>query len=159
MWWSRPRPPLRRCSSGSGSRLGYTSTRSVRHAQVLQEVRIKVGAVASCSWRIGARRGGTVTGSENNKQTVLDYYNMAFNDRKPAEAVEKYGGPYYTQHNPQAPDGFEAFIQFVTDFVEQFPQMSLDIKRAIAEGDLVATHSLLKTSPEDRGTALADIFR
>jgi predicted SnoaL-like aldol condensation-catalyzing enzyme len=118
-----------------------------------------VGAVASCSWRIGARGGGTVNDPERNKQTVLDYYNMAFNDRKPAEAAEKYGGPYYIQHNPQAPDGFEAFIQFVTNFVEQFPQMSLDIKRAIADGDIVATHSLLKTSPEDRGTAAADFFR
>ena len=96
---------------------------------------------------------------ERNKQTVLDYYNMAFNDRKPAEAAEKYGGAYYIQHNPQAPDGFEAFIKFVTNFVEQFPQMSLDIKRAIAEGDIVATHSLLKTSPEDHGTAAADFFR
>jgi predicted ester cyclase len=28
--------------------------------------------------------------------------------------------------------------------VEQFPQLSFDIKRAIAEGDLVVTHSLLK---------------
>jgi predicted SnoaL-like aldol condensation-catalyzing enzyme len=37
--------------------------------------------------------------------------------------------------------------------------MSVDIKRAVAEGDLVVTHSLLKTSPEDRGTAAADIFR
>ena len=44
-------------------------------------------------------------------------------------------------------------------FAEQFPQMSLDIKRAVAEGDLVVTHSLLKTSPQDRGTAAADIFR
>ncbi len=44
-------------------------------------------------------------------------------------------------------------------FAEQFPQMSVDIKRAVAEGDLVVTHSLLKTSPEDRGTAAADIFR
>ena len=60
---------------------------------------------------------------ERNKQTVLDYYNMAFNDRKPAEAAEKYGGPYYIQHNPQAPDGFEAFIRFVTNVVEQFPQI------------------------------------
>ena len=42
---------------------------------------------------------------------------------------------------------------------EQFPQMSLNIKRAVAEGDLVVTHSLLKTSTEDRGTAAADIFR
>jgi predicted SnoaL-like aldol condensation-catalyzing enzyme len=28
----------------------------------------------------------------------------------------------------------------------------------IAEGDLVVTHSLLRTSPEDRGTAAADLF-
>ena len=96
---------------------------------------------------------------EKNKRTALAYYNLAFNDKQPAEAVEKYGGSHYIQHNPKAPDGFEAFVQFVTGFVEQFPQSSLDIKRAVAEGDLVVTHSLLKTSPEDRGTAAADLFR
>ena len=37
--------------------------------------------------------------------------------------------------------------------------MSVEIKRAVAEGDLVVTHSLLKTSPEDHGTAAVDIFR
>ena len=31
--------------------------------------------------------------------------------------------------------------------------------RTVAEGDLVVTHSLLKTSPEGRGTAVADFFR
>ena len=100
-----------------------------------------------------------MTDPERSKQTVIAYLDTAFNDKQPAEAVENYGGSHYIQHNPQAPDGFEAFIQFVTDFVEQFPQMSVDIRRAIAEGDLVATHSLLKTSPEDRGTAAADFFR
>jgi predicted SnoaL-like aldol condensation-catalyzing enzyme len=84
---------------------------------------------------------------ETNKQTVIAYYNMAFNERKPAEAAQKYGGPHYIQHNPQAPDGFEAFVGFVEGFAEQFPQMSLQIKRSLAEGDMVVTHSLLKTSP------------
>ena len=107
----------------------------------------------------GTWREGTVADPQKNKQTVLDYYTLAFNYRKPAEAVEKYGGSHYIQHNPKAPDGFEAFNQFVTGFVEQFPQSSLDIKRAVAEGYLVVTHSLLKTSPEDRGTAAADLFR
>ena len=96
---------------------------------------------------------------ETNKQTVLAYLNTAFNEKRPAEAVEKYGGSHYIQHNPQAPDGFEAFVQFVEGFLEQFPQTSFDIKRAVAEGDLVVTHSLLKTSPGDRGTAVADFFR
>jgi predicted SnoaL-like aldol condensation-catalyzing enzyme len=100
-----------------------------------------------------------VSDPETNKQTVLAYLNTAFNEKKPAEAVEKYGGSHYIQHNPQAPDGFEAFVQFVGGFLEQFPQTSFDIKRAVAEGDLVVTHSLLKTSPEDRGTAVADFFR
>jgi predicted SnoaL-like aldol condensation-catalyzing enzyme len=100
-----------------------------------------------------------VADPETNKQTVLAYLNTAFNEKKPAEAVEKYGGSHYIQHNPQAPHGFEAFVQFVGGFLEQFPQTSFDIKRAVAEGDLVVTHSLLKTSPEDRGTAVADFFR
>ena len=97
--------------------------------------------------------------SEQNKQTALAFVNTAFNEKKPAEAVENYGGSHYIQHNPQAPDGFEAFVQFVGGFLEQFPQTSFDIKRAVAEGDMVVTHSLLKTSPEDRGTAAADFFR
>lgn len=51
------------------------------------------------------------------------------------------------------------FIEFVKGFVGQFRDLSVDIKRLIAEGDLVVTHSLIKTSPKDRGTAAADIFR
>ena len=56
-----------------------------------------------------------------NKQTVLAYYNTASNERKPAEAAQKYGEPHYIQHNPQAADGFEAFVGFVEGFAEQFP--------------------------------------
>ena len=41
----------------------------------------------------------------------------------------------------------------------EFPQLFVEIKRMIAEGDLVVTHGLIKTSPEDRGTAAVDIFR
>jgi predicted SnoaL-like aldol condensation-catalyzing enzyme len=100
-----------------------------------------------------------MTDPEQNKQTALAFVNTAFNEKKPAEAVENYGGSHYIQHNPQAPDGFEAFIQFVEGFLNQFPQVSFDIKRTVAEGELVALHSLLKTSPEDRGTAVADFFR
>jgi predicted SnoaL-like aldol condensation-catalyzing enzyme len=40
---------------------------------------------------------------QKNKQTVIAYYNMAFNERKPAEAAQKYGGAHYIQHNPKHP--------------------------------------------------------
>jgi predicted SnoaL-like aldol condensation-catalyzing enzyme len=97
--------------------------------------------------------------TEQNKQTVVDFYTLAFNEKQPEEAVARYVGSQYIQHNPQAADGPEAFVQFVKWFTGQFPDLKVEIKRAIAEGDLVVTHSLLKTSADDRGTAAADIFR
>jgi predicted SnoaL-like aldol condensation-catalyzing enzyme len=100
-----------------------------------------------------------VADTEQNKETVIAFYTLAFNDKRPEEAVATYVGSRYTQHNPQAGDGPEAFIQFVNWFAGQFPEVHVDIKRTIAEGDLVMTHSLLKTSPADRGTAAADIFQ
>jgi predicted SnoaL-like aldol condensation-catalyzing enzyme len=96
---------------------------------------------------------------EQNKATVVAYYTTAFNDKKPEEAVARYGGPVYIQHNPQAADGFQAFIDFVKFFTTQNPQLHVDIKRVIAECDLVVTHSHLTLNPSDRGSAVADIFR
>ena len=92
---------------------------------------------------------------ERNKQTVVEFYELAFNGKQPEQAVEKYVGPQYIQHNPQAPDGPEAFI----GFVKAFPEASVDIRRVLADGDIVATHSLLKFTPDDRGTVAVDLFR
>jgi predicted SnoaL-like aldol condensation-catalyzing enzyme len=100
-----------------------------------------------------------VTDLEYNKRIVREYYEMAFNDKKPREAVERYVGDEYIQHNPQAPDGPEAFIQFVTSFAAQFPELHVDIRRIVAEEDIVVVHGLLTTSAQDRGTVAADFFR
>jgi predicted SnoaL-like aldol condensation-catalyzing enzyme len=97
--------------------------------------------------------------SNENKKTVLAFYNLAFDDRQPVEAVAEYVGTTYTQHNPQAQDGPVGFIQYVSGFFGQFPDATLEIRRVVAEGDLVVTHSLLKGAPYDRGTAVVDIFR
>jgi predicted SnoaL-like aldol condensation-catalyzing enzyme len=92
---------------------------------------------------------------EQNKKTVVDYYELAFNEHEPEEAVERYQGSEYIQHNPQAPDGPEAFI----GFVRAFPDISVDIRRVFAEGDIVITHGVVKFTPEDKGTVAVDFFR
>jgi predicted SnoaL-like aldol condensation-catalyzing enzyme len=96
---------------------------------------------------------------ENNKRTVREFYEMAFNQRQPEEAVAKYMGNSYRQHNPQAADGAEAFIGFVTYFTQAFPALRMNIKRLIAEGDLVVVHNHATRNAEDRGMAIMDIFR
>jgi predicted SnoaL-like aldol condensation-catalyzing enzyme len=97
--------------------------------------------------------------TERNKKLIREYYELAFNDKKPEEAVAKYQGSYYRQHNPQAGDGAEPFIGFVHYMMQTYPQMRLDIKRIIAEDDLVVTHSHIVRAPGDRGLAVMDIFR
>jgi predicted SnoaL-like aldol condensation-catalyzing enzyme len=96
---------------------------------------------------------------EANKRTVREFYDLAFNQKQPAEAAQKYLGPYYRQHNPLAGDGPEPFVQFVTGFMQTFPELRIDIKRLLAEGDLVAVHCHLVRQPGDRGMAVMDMFR
>ncbi len=96
---------------------------------------------------------------EKNKQTVVAFFTRAFNDHEPADAVAKYVGSQYIQHNPDTPDGAAAFVENTKKLIAQSPKLSVEIKRVIAEGDLVVTHDLVKGSPEQRGFAGIDIFR
>jgi predicted SnoaL-like aldol condensation-catalyzing enzyme len=95
---------------------------------------------------------------ETNKRVVVDYYQTAFGGN-PEKAVADHFGDRYIQHNPDAADGPEAFIGYVKWLRSEHPRLSLEIKRVIAEGEKVATHSHLILEPGQPGRALADFFR
>src|SRR5262245_13045457 len=99
---------------------------------------------------------------ERNKRNVVAYYTTAFNDKNPELAVELYGGDRYIQHNPLAANGFQAFIDFVNTFTAAFPELHIDIRRVVAECDLVVTHGLLTGADPvftELGSKVVDIFR
>lgn len=96
---------------------------------------------------------------EVNKRIVREWHELAIDQRRPEEAVAKYLGPHYRQHNPGAGDGPEPFIQAVKRIAQNFPDFRMESKRIIAEGDTVVLHSHLVLKPGDRGTAVVDIFR
>lgn len=96
---------------------------------------------------------------EANKKTVSAFYDLAFNQHQPAEAMKKYVGETYKQHNPFSGDGKQPFVDFFSGYFKQNPQVRVEIKRLIAEGDLVVVHVLSKQNPADRGNAVVDIFR
>ncbi len=95
---------------------------------------------------------------EANKKIVVDFYNKGLND-KDYDAAEKYFGPRYVQHNPGAANGPEGFKRLVGFLKEKFPNSRNEIKRVIAEGDLVVLHVHSRRTPEDRGRAIVDIFK
>ncbi|MEV4431021.1 ester cyclase [Streptomyces sp. R-07] len=95
---------------------------------------------------------------EQNKKVVVDYYQMVVGGGI-ERAIADYLGPGYVQHNPGMQFGDEGFIEFNRQMLSAYPEIRLDIKRVIAEGDMVVTHSHLILEPGKPGQALADFFR
>jgi predicted SnoaL-like aldol condensation-catalyzing enzyme len=94
-----------------------------------------------------------------NKEIVTAFYNLIFRDHKPAEAFERYGGDKYIQHNARVPEGKDAVLGYFTPYFKANPDAKSEIKRAVAEGDLVWLHVHAKKDATDRGRAIVDIFR
>lgn len=99
------------------------------------------------------------TQAASNKQAALEFFDKAFVQRQPAEAAQELMGPTYTQHNPSVGDGKETFVAAIGGLFQAFPEFSTEIKRVIAEDDVVVIHHHTKMTKEDRGTAVVDIFR
>ncbi len=97
--------------------------------------------------------------SAESIELVTGFYSQAFNDGEPEKAAARALGASYIQRNPGAPDGAAAFVGYVTYMRSQFPQLQLEIRRALADGDIVVTHSHFRRTPEDRGLAVADFWR
>jgi predicted SnoaL-like aldol condensation-catalyzing enzyme len=96
---------------------------------------------------------------EANKDILRDWHAIALDQGNPEEAAAKHLGPYYRQHNPGAADGAEAYIAFMKWLRQTYPDIHVDTKRIIAEGDYVVLHSHTTRKPGDRGMAVVDIFR
>lgn len=96
------------------------------------------------------------------KQVVTEFFELAFVQRKPTEAALKFiSADKYIQHNPNGSDGRAAFISGIAAYVER-SKFRCEIKRVMAEGDLVMVHNHCKEDPSsksDLGSAVVDIFR
>jgi predicted SnoaL-like aldol condensation-catalyzing enzyme len=97
---------------------------------------------------------------QRNKDNVMAFYDLMFNQCKPREAITKFAGETYIQHNPGVADGKEAFIEYFEKMAQEFPGKRVHFKRALADGNYVVLHCHQEwPTHKDKNWAGMDIFR
>jgi predicted SnoaL-like aldol condensation-catalyzing enzyme len=119
------------------------------------------GTLAACTTTGAVARAAR---AQQNTAVALAFLDTVFNKHEVQQAFRLYVGPAYRQHNPHVPDGAEAAVRALTRLThELYPQLRQEVKRTVAQGDLVAVHSRYVSIPAAGGAGLdqatVDIFR
>lgn len=101
-----------------------------------------------------------MTTPDANRKNAMAFYDLMFNRCKPREAIERYVGASYTQHNPHVADGKEAFIAYFEKMALECPGKQVHFKRSVVEGNLVVLHChQVWPTDANKDWAGIDIFR
>jgi len=133
----------------------------------LQFLRRAVVAILVCALSACAATGAVSRAAvaQQNTAVVLAFLDTVFNKHEVAHAFRLYVGASYRQHNPHVPDGVEGAVKALTHLTHDlYPELHLEVKHTVAQGDLVAVHSRYTDSVASRdsgkgGRAVVDLFR
>jgi predicted SnoaL-like aldol condensation-catalyzing enzyme len=95
---------------------------------------------------------------EANKALVRDFYDKVVN-QSDFVGASRYLGDTYIQHRADCTDGVDGLRTFMHRRHTERPLSHVDLKRVIAEDDLVVLHVHVVPVPGHRGSSHVDIFR
>lgn len=160
--WSRQR--LKRVASAL--RFGNPQGMSLLQSRVRKSLFCALAGIVACLLSACATTGAVLrmAQAQQNTAVVLAFLDTVFNKHEVAQAFKRYVGPYYRQHNPNVADGIEGAITALTRLTRDvFPELHQEVKRTVAQGDLVAvqTRQVRYAIDQDsaRGVAVMDVFR
>jgi predicted SnoaL-like aldol condensation-catalyzing enzyme len=102
--------------------------------------------------------------SLSDREVSERFIEVFYNQNRLVDGFRAWVHPDYIQHDPNSPTGRDATIDVLAAHMQRNPQMTHDVKRVIYGEDdqgrtLVAVHYHFKRAPDDRGSAVVDIYR
>lgn len=94
----------------------------------------------------------------DNKNKAIAFLTLA-SSGKVHEAFAEFVGSGFKHHNPFFEGTAEALQAGMNANAQQNPDKVLEVKRVIAEGNFVVTHSHVRQNSEALGAAVVHIFR
>lgn len=86
-----------------------------------------------------------------NAELITDFVQNLMNNHNFDYVLKKYNNSSYIQHNRNIPNGINGLVEFLEEFVEDYPEYTYDVKRIHVDGDFVIFHSHATLDIEDRG--------
>jgi len=96
--------------------------------------------------------------TDNNKNAAVSFLELASSGNI-REAYSKFVGDGFRHHNPFFEGSAESLRAGMEENARQNPNKIFEVKRVIAEDELVAVHSDVRQKPDDLGAAVVHIFR
>ena len=96
--------------------------------------------------------------NDSNKNAAVSFLKLAASGET-REAYSKFVGAGFRHHNPFFEGSAESLQAGMEANALQNPDKVLEVKRVIAEGELVAVHSHVQQKPGDPGASVVHIFR
>lgn len=92
------------------------------------------------------------------KERAVSFLKLAATGRVD-EAYDQHVGAGFLHHNPYFRGDAAALRAAMAENAARNPRKTLEVKRALEDGDLVAVHSHVRQKPEDPGAAVVHLFR
>lgn len=97
--------------------------------------------------------------TERNRAVMADFVDLFLRQKRIREAFEKHAAPDYRQHSPDFRDGREGTIQDLEALFASMPEVQIDIRCVLVDGDQAVVHLAGRKSPDDPGIVAVDMFR
>lgn len=93
-----------------------------------------------------------------NKESAQEFLRLASKGNS-REAFRHFVGDGFIHHNPWFAGDDASLMLAMEEAGKQRPDKVFEIQRALEDGDLVAVHSHVRQTPDDKGGAVVHIFR